>query len=102
VSVGFSEHFHRHLRSMLYPVLKIDPPHVFRFYRRLSPEAALEAALDSARELIARHGNELAGLVIEPLMQGAAGMWSHPARYLSEITTLAKNAGALVICDEVA
>jgi adenosylmethionine-8-amino-7-oxononanoate aminotransferase len=102
VSLGFSEHFHRHLRSMLYPVLKIDPPHVFRFYRRLSPQAALQAALDSARELIARHGNELAGLVIEPLMQGAAGMWAHPARYLSEITTLAKNAGALVICDEVA
>jgi len=102
VSLGFSEHFHRHLRSMLYPVLKIDPPHVFRFYRRLSPQAALQAALDSARELIARHGNELAGLVIEPLMQGAAGMWAHPARYLSEITTLTKNAGALVICDEVA
>ena len=102
VSLGFSEHFHRHLRSMLYPVLKIDPPHVFRFYRRLSPQAALQAALDSARELIAGHGNELAGLVIEPLMQGAAGMWSHPARYLSEVSALAKKAGALVICDEVA
>lgn len=102
VSLGFSEHFHRHLRAMLYPVLKIDPPHVFRFYRRLSPETALEAALDSARELMEGHGSELAGLVIEPLMQGAAGMWAHPARYLSEITTFAKNAGALVICDEVA
>jgi len=102
VSLGFSERFHRHLRAMLYPVLKIDPPHVFRFYRRLAPDAALEAALDSARELIARHGNELAGLVIEPLMQGAAGMWDHPARYLSEVAALAKKAGALVICDEVA
>ena len=93
VSLGFSEHFHRHVRSMLYPVLKIDPPHVFRFYRRLLPEAALEAALDSARELIGRHGKELAGLVIEPLMQGAAGMWAHPARYLSEVTDAREKGG---------
>jgi adenosylmethionine-8-amino-7-oxononanoate aminotransferase len=102
VSLGFSEHFHRHVRSMTYPVLKIDPPHMFRFYRRMAPEAAIEAALDSTREVIAAHGNELAALVIEPLMQGAAGMWAHPTRYLSEVTALAKSAGALVICDEVA
>ncbi len=102
VSLGFSEQFHRHLRPMLYQVLKIDPPHAFRFYRGLSAEAALEAALASAREVIERHGDELAGLVIEPLMQGAAGMWAHPARYLSEVTAMAKRAGALVICDEVA
>jgi len=102
VSLGFSEHFHRHVRPMLYPVLKIEPPHVFRFYQRMAPEAALEAALASAREIIARHGNELAALVIEPLMQGAAGMWAQPVRYLSEVIALARDAGALVICDEVA
>ncbi|HTY56846.1 MAG TPA: adenosylmethionine--8-amino-7-oxononanoate transaminase [Candidatus Binataceae bacterium] len=102
VSLGYSEHFHRHVRSMLYPVLKIDPPHVFRFYRGLSAEAAVDAALASAREVIAKNGNELAGLIIEPLMQGAAGMWAHPARYLGELTAMIKQAGALVICDEVA
>jgi adenosylmethionine---8-amino-7-oxononanoate aminotransferase len=44
----------------------------------------------------------LAALVIEPIMQGAAGMWNHPAAYLREIARLARAAGALIIADEVA
>ncbi len=102
VSLGFSEHFHRHARAMLFPVLKVEPPHVFRFYRGLSADAALEAALDAAREVVERHGAELAGLVIEPLMQGAAGMWAHPPRYFAELAAMVRRVGALVICDEVA
>ena len=102
VSLGFSEVFHRYVRPMLYPVLKIDPPHVFRFYQQMAPDDALTAALDSAREVIERDGEELAALVIEPLMQGAAGMWAHSDKYLAEVTALARSAGALVICDEVA
>src|SRR4029077_8580877 len=46
--------------------------------------------------------DEAAALVIEPLMQGAAGMWSHSAAYLRSITEMARTAGALVIADEVA
>jgi adenosylmethionine-8-amino-7-oxononanoate aminotransferase len=102
VSLGYSEHFHRHIRSMLFPVLKADPPHVARFYHGLSADEAEAQALHAAAELIERNRDELAAIIIEPLMQGAAGMWAHSARFLCGIVELARAAGALVIFDEVA
>jgi adenosylmethionine-8-amino-7-oxononanoate aminotransferase len=102
VSLGYSEHFHRHVRPLLFPALKTDPPHVYRFYRGMAPEAAVRAALEAAVRMIDEHRGELAALVIEPMMQGAAGMWFHPAEYLQGIARLAREAGALVIADEVA
>jgi adenosylmethionine-8-amino-7-oxononanoate aminotransferase len=102
VSLGYSDPFHRYIRSMLFPVLKADPPHAYRFYRGMSADEADERALQAARELIERNREELAALVIEPLMQGAAGMWAHSARFLRGIAELAQSAGALVIFDEVA
>jgi len=102
VSLGYSEIFHRHLKPILFPVLKTDPPHLFRFRRGMDAAAADEAAIAAARELVAAHRDELAALVVEPLMQGAAGMWNHSARYLAALTAIAREAGALVIFDEVA
>ena len=102
VSLGYSEHFHRHIRSMLFPALKVDPPHAYRFYRGMDPDEADERALRAAAELIERNREDLAALVIEPLMQGAAGMWAHSVRFLRGIAELARRAGALLIFDEVA
>jgi adenosylmethionine---8-amino-7-oxononanoate aminotransferase len=102
VSLGYSQHFHRHIRSMLFPVLKVDPPHVSRFYQGLSPDEADTQALQAAAELIERNREELAAIIIEPLMQGAAGMWAHSVRFLRGMVELGRAAGALVIFDEVA
>ena len=102
VSLGYSEHFHRHIRSMLFPALKVDPPHAYRFYRGMDADEADERALRAAEELIERNREELAALVIEPLMQGAAGMWAHSVRFIRGIAQLARKAGALLIFDEVA
>jgi adenosylmethionine---8-amino-7-oxononanoate aminotransferase len=102
VSLGYSEHFHRHVRSMLFPVLKVDPPHILRFYHGLSSDEADARALRAAAELIERNRDELAAIIIEPLMQGAAGMWAHSMRFLRGLVELARAAGALVIFDEVA
>jgi adenosylmethionine-8-amino-7-oxononanoate transaminase len=102
VSLGYSDHFHRHIRSMLFPVLKVDPPHVARFYHGLSTGEADTQALQATAELIDRNRDELAAIIIEPLMQGAAGMWAHSVRFLRGIVELARAAGALVIFDEVA
>ncbi len=101
-SLGYSEVFHRYARPVLFPVLKTDPPLVFRLYRGLTAQDALAAALEAARALIERHREEIAALVIEPIVQGAAGMWTHPPEYLRQIVRLAREAGALVIFDEVA
>jgi adenosylmethionine-8-amino-7-oxononanoate aminotransferase len=92
VSVGRSEPFHRGLDPLLFDVLRLKSPHL----------AGEQEALLDARDVFARNGEEVAALVIEPRIQGAAGMWPHSDAYLRELVDLARHHGALVICDEVA
>ncbi len=102
VSVGYSESFHRHYKPLLFPCHKLDPPHVFRWQRHMDATAALECAVSEAEAFFARSGKDLAALIVEPLMQGAAGMWDHPVEYLRALRRLCDEHGTLLICDEVA
>ena len=102
VGVGYSETFHRFFRPVITPALRIDPPHVFRWQQHQSPARALELAIADAERVFAAHGHELAALIVEPLMQGAAGMWAQPLGYLPVLRDLARRHGTLLICDEVA
>jgi adenosylmethionine-8-amino-7-oxononanoate aminotransferase len=102
VGVGYSETFHRFFRPVLTPALRLDPPHVFRWRRGAAPEQALEQAIEDAQRLFAAHGREVAALIVEPLMQGAAGMWAQPTGYLPVLRDLTRRHGTLLICDEVA
>ena len=52
VSLGYSEAFHRHVKPLLFEALKVDPPHVFRFHRGMTEEAATAQALATARAVI--------------------------------------------------
>ncbi|HVM98399.1 MAG TPA: aminotransferase class III-fold pyridoxal phosphate-dependent enzyme, partial [Candidatus Acidoferrales bacterium] len=102
VSVGYSEAFHRHYKPLLFDCHKINPPHVYRWEQGLGETAALQAAIADAEQLFQRHGSELAALIIEPLMQGAAGMWAQPAEYVRALREMTQHYGVLLICDEVA
>ncbi len=102
VGVGYSETFHRHLASAIVPAVRLPPPHVFRWQQGLAPEAALAAALEAAERALAAHGPTLAAVIVEPLVQGAAGIWVHPPEYLRALAALARRHGALFVADEVA
>jgi adenosylmethionine-8-amino-7-oxononanoate aminotransferase len=102
VSVGYSETFHHFFKPLLFPCHRLNPPHVFRRQRRMSPAAALQAAVDEVRALLASKGHEIAALIVEPLMQGAAGMWAQSLGYVRALRELTKQHGVLLICDEVA
>jgi adenosylmethionine---8-amino-7-oxononanoate aminotransferase len=102
MSMGYSETFHRFHKSLLFPVLRITPPHVFRFYRAMSEADALEAAIEQARQKLSDNQTELAALVMEPLMQGAAGMWAQPLEYLQALSEICRRNNILLILDEVA
>ncbi len=102
MSMGYSETFHRFHKSLLFPVLRITPPHVFRYYQRMSDEAALHAAIEEAQKKLSENKNELAALVVEPLMQGAAGMWPQPVEYLQALSEICRRNNILLILDEVA
>ncbi|HSE90211.1 MAG TPA: adenosylmethionine--8-amino-7-oxononanoate transaminase [Candidatus Binatia bacterium] len=102
MSVGYSETFHRFHKSLLFPVLRLTPPHVFRYFKRLSEEEALKSAIREAEEKLTQDKTSLAALIIEPLMQGAAGMWSQPPGYVWALREICRRNGILFIADEVA
>jgi len=54
------------------------------------------------RRLLDAHGHEVAAVIVEPLVQGAAGMLLHPPGYLHAVRELCDEYGVLLICDEVA
>jgi adenosylmethionine---8-amino-7-oxononanoate aminotransferase len=102
MSIGYSETFHRFYKNLLFPVLRLTPPHVFRYYQRMNEADALGAAIKEAEKKVSENGISLAALVMEPLMQGAAGMWSHAAEYVQALSEICRRHGILFILDEVA
>jgi adenosylmethionine-8-amino-7-oxononanoate aminotransferase len=102
MSLGYSETFHRYHQSLLFPVTRLTPPHVFRYYQRMGEAEALNAAVNEAKEKIASEKASLAAVVMEPLMQGAAGMWSQPVGYVQALSEICRDHGILLILDEVA
>ena len=56
MSVGYSEIFHRFHLPLLFPVLRINPPHGFRYLKRLSEEEALKSAIREAEEKLTQKG----------------------------------------------
>ena len=85
------------------PAVRLTPPHVFRWQRGHGRRGG---ARRRARRRRARRSPRtaptLAALIVEPLVQGAAGMWIHPPAYLRALHELARRHGALLIADEVA
>jgi adenosylmethionine-8-amino-7-oxononanoate aminotransferase len=52
--------------------------------------------------LFAAHPGEIAAVIVEPLVQGAAGILVQPEGYLADVRALCDEYGAFLICDEVA
>jgi adenosylmethionine---8-amino-7-oxononanoate aminotransferase len=102
VSLGGVDRFHEIFKPILFPVLRAPIPFCYRCPLGLvRPECAM-ACLDEVEHLLAAHPGEVAAVVIEPLVQGAAGLVVHPEGYLTGIRELTKKHGTLLICDEVA
>jgi adenosylmethionine-8-amino-7-oxononanoate aminotransferase len=93
VSVGGIDLFHRVYEPLLFHTLQLDSP-TFREREDALAEAAVQA--------IQAEGESLAALIVEPLVQGAAGMRMHSPAYLNPVLQAARDVGALVILDEVA
>jgi adenosylmethionine-8-amino-7-oxononanoate aminotransferase len=102
MSVGYSETFHRFHRQLLFPVLRLNPPHIFRYFQNMNEQDALQSAIQEAKEKLSRERNSLAAFIMEPLMQGAAGMWSQPLGYVKALSEICRKNRILFILDEVA
>jgi adenosylmethionine---8-amino-7-oxononanoate aminotransferase len=85
VSVGGIDLFHTLFRPLLFDAHMAEPGD----------------AADMAR-ILEEHGERIAAVIMEPLVQGAAGMLVHPPGYLRAVREMCNQHGVLLICDEVA
>jgi adenosylmethionine-8-amino-7-oxononanoate aminotransferase len=98
VSVGGIELFHDRFKDLLFDVERLPAPHAYRW----KGKDVLGESLAAAEKLLSEKAGELAALVVEPLVQGAAGMWLQPKGYLKGLEQLCRKHDVLLICDEVA
>ncbi len=84
VSVGGMPLFHDRFRALLFDVERCVP------------------TFEAVEKLFATHAHELAAFVVEPLIQGAAGMLLQPPGWLKTVEALCRKHDVLLVCDEVA
>ena len=102
VSVGGVERFHAMFRPLLFEVLRLPAPDTYRLPPGVSLEGAAAHYLAQMEQLLAARHDEIAAVVIEPLVQAAAGMIMHPPGYLRGVRELTRRYDVLLIADEVA
>ncbi|MBI3995332.1 MAG: adenosylmethionine--8-amino-7-oxononanoate transaminase [Nitrospirae bacterium] len=101
VSLGGIELFHGTYSPLLFPTHKVGAPYCYRcFLSKTYPECRLACA-DEVETVLSRHHQEIAAVVIEPMIQGAAGMLTWPPGYLKRIRDLCTRYRVLMIADEV-
>lgn len=102
VSVGGVARFHEVFRPLLFEVVRGPLPDSYRLPPGVAAHEAARHYLEVVEQLVRRHHEELAAIVIEPLLQGAAGMVTHPPGFLRGVRELATRYDVLLIADEVA
>ncbi len=102
VSVGGVARFHEMFRPLLFDVIRLPAPDTYRLPPGVAHETAGKHFLEQVERAIAEHHHELAAVVIEPLMQAAAGMLMHPSGFLAGVRDITRRHDVLLIADEVA
>ncbi|HEU4392993.1 MAG TPA: adenosylmethionine--8-amino-7-oxononanoate transaminase [Solirubrobacterales bacterium] len=85
VSVGGIDLFHAAYGPLLFETHAVEP-----------------GDADDLERVLATNGDEMAAVIVEPLVQGAAGILVQPPGYLAAVRRLCDEHGVLLICDEVA
>jgi adenosylmethionine---8-amino-7-oxononanoate aminotransferase len=102
MSLSGVELFRRPFPSLLFASHDIGPPYCYRCALRLHfPDCEL-ACLAPLEKLLQEKHEEVAGLIIEPMVQAVAGMIPSPAGYLTRVRELCTRYNVLFIADEVA
>jgi adenosylmethionine-8-amino-7-oxononanoate transaminase len=102
VSAGGIDLFHRIFGPLLFATQKMPTPHCYRCPYGLNRETCSLHCAKRMEETIRARKETLAAVIVEPLIQGAAGMLLMPTGYLARLRKVTKECDVLLICDEVA
>ncbi len=100
VSVGGVDLYHKLYKPLLFATFQAPSPYQYRWPG--NADAFVEEAVGAVEELFAAHADEIAGMIVEPMIQAAGGMIIYPAEYLRRVRDLCDRYGVHLIADEVA
>jgi adenosylmethionine-8-amino-7-oxononanoate transaminase len=102
VSVGGIDLFHKIFSPLLFKAYRAPAPYCYRCdFGKTHPSCKL-FCLDKMELIIRKYHEKIAGLIIEPMVQGAGGMIVSPPGFLKGVRRLCRKHDILMIADEVA
>lgn len=102
VSVGGIDLFHRVFKPLLFQPIAVPSPSCYHCRLATDPASCGMICADKLEQVLAERHGEIAAMVIEPLVQAAAGMLMSPPGYLARVRELTRKYDVLLIADEVA
>jgi len=104
VSVGNIDVFHKAYKSLLFPTYKMSCPSFYHSkVKGIENETQyLDYLLEELEQFLQQNAKKIAAMIIEPLVQAAAGMLLQPKGYIKGVRELTKKYDVLLIVDEVA
>lgn len=102
VSVGGIDLFHRVFKPLLFSTVQIPSPSCYHCQIHSEPAICGLQCASALEAVLAEHHEEIAAMVIEPMVQAAAGMLMSPPGYLAKIREITRKYNVLLIADEVA
>lgn len=102
VGVGGIDLFHELYRPLLFDAYRAPHPYSYRDTAGATPADCMQRCLNELESLLRAHHEEIAACILEPLIQGAAGMITAPSGFLSGVRRLCSQYDVLLILDEVA
>lgn len=102
LSVGAMDIYAKIYKPMLMDTVRVEAPDCYRCkYRQKRDRCRCECFAD-AEEKFAQYAQECCAIIVEPLLQGSAGMRIYPPLYLKKLRALCDRYKVLLIADEIA
>ncbi|RMH03967.1 MAG: adenosylmethionine--8-amino-7-oxononanoate transaminase [Nitrospirae bacterium] len=102
MSVSGVELFQQRFRPLLFPCLSVPAPYCYRCPIGLTYPRCDLACVSPLEQVLAKRHSDIAGVIIEPMVQAVAGMITQPPGYLRRIREVCTHYNVLLIADEVA
>ena len=102
LSIGGVDLYSEIYKPVLLDIIRIQGPDCYRCPYGLNCKNCQAQCIESAKESFKKWGDKTAAIVIEPLVQAAAGMKIYSPRYLSELRILCNEYNVHLIADEIA
>ena len=102
VSVGGISLYKEIFKPLVFETMKVCAPYCYRCPKNNTKETCSIQCIKDVEMLFEKRGFEIAAIIVEPLVQGAAGMRMYPIEYLKRLRKLCDEYNILLIDDEVA